>query len=63
MDADVPIGAEVQVVWGEPDGGSKKTTVQPHQQLAVRAVVSPVPYAITARSEYHGGWRTGLISA
>ncbi|QAY58856.1 aminomethyl transferase family protein [Microbacterium protaetiae] len=55
---DVPIGAEVRVVWGEPDGGSRKTTVEPHEQIAVRAVVSPVPYAVTARAEYHGGWRT-----
>ncbi|MFT4307564.1 MAG: aminomethyl transferase family protein, partial [Microbacterium sp.] len=58
VDADVPIGAEVRVVWGEPDGGSGKTTVEPHEQIAVRAVVSPVPYAETARTEYHGGWRT-----
>jgi vanillate/3-O-methylgallate O-demethylase len=62
VDRDVPIGTEVQVVWGEPDGGSGKTTVQPHDQIAVRAVVSPVPYAVTARTEYHGGWRsTGTI--
>ena len=36
-------------MWGEPDGGSKKTTVEPHEQFAVRAIVSPVPYAETAR--------------
>lgn len=58
VDRDVPIGAEVRVVWGEPDGGSKKTTVEPHDQIAVRAIVSPVPYAETARQEYQGGWRT-----
>ncbi|MEF2976041.1 vanillate/3-O-methylgallate O-demethylase [Subtercola sp. YIM 133946] len=58
VDHDVPIGAEVNVVWGEPDGGSRKTTVQPHEQIAVRAIVSPVPYAETARTEYQGGWRT-----
>ena len=51
------------MVWGEPNGGSKKTTVEPHEQLAVRAVVSPVPYAVTARTEYHGGWRTAAVSA
>jgi len=53
----VPIGAEVRVLWGEQPN-SKKATVQPHEQIAVRAVVSPVPYAVTARTEYHGGWRT-----
>jgi vanillate/3-O-methylgallate O-demethylase len=63
VNPDVPLGAEVRVVWGEPDGGSKKTTVQPHDQLEVRAVVSPAPYAVTARGEYHGGWRSGAASA
>ena len=58
----MPIGTEVRVVWGEPDGGSRKTTVEPHEQIAVRAVVSPVPYAVTARTEYHGGWRTAAVA-
>jgi vanillate/3-O-methylgallate O-demethylase len=58
IDPDVEIGTEVTVVWGEPDGGSRKTTVEPHQQIHVRAVVSPVPYAVTARTEYAEGWRT-----
>ena len=58
VDRDVPIGAEVRVVWGEPDGGSRKTTVEPHEQIEVRAVVSPVPYSEVARRDYHGGWRT-----
>jgi vanillate/3-O-methylgallate O-demethylase len=58
VDPSVEIGTEVQVVWGEPGGGSRKATVQPHQQITVRAVVSPVPYAVTARTEYHEGWRT-----
>jgi vanillate/3-O-methylgallate O-demethylase len=58
VDPDVAIGAEVHVVWGEPGGGSRKATVQPHRQLNVRAVVSPVPYAVTARLEYAEGWRT-----
>ncbi len=43
LDPDVPLGAEVRVIWGEPDGGSRKTTVQPHEQFAVRAIVSPTP--------------------
>ncbi|WP_460773138.1 vanillate/3-O-methylgallate O-demethylase [Microbacterium sp. GXF7504] len=63
VDADVPVGAEVRVVWGEPDGGSGKTTVEPHEQIAIRAVVSPVPYAVTARTEYQGGWRTGAVAS
>ncbi|UZX05131.1 aminomethyl transferase family protein [Arthrobacter sp. CDRTa11] len=62
VDANVEIGTEVHVIWGEPDGGSRKTTVEPHQQISVRAVVSPAPYAVTARTEYHGGWRTAAAA-
>ena len=62
VDRDIPLGTEVRVVWGEPDGGSAKKTVEPHEQIAVRAIVSPAPYAETARREYHGGWRsTGAL--
>jgi vanillate/3-O-methylgallate O-demethylase len=46
-------------VWGEPNGGSRKAAVEPHEQTEVRVVVSPVPYSAVARVEYHGGWRTG----
>jgi vanillate/3-O-methylgallate O-demethylase len=55
---DVPLGAEVRVLWGEADGGTKKTTVQPHEQFSARAIVSPAPYAKMARETYHQGWRT-----
>ena len=59
VDAEVPIGAEVRVVWGEPNGGTKKASVEPHEQTEVRAVVSPIPYSTVARATYQGGWRTG----
>ncbi|MFF0501810.1 hypothetical protein ACFYU5_35855 [Nocardia aobensis] len=58
VNPDVPLGAEVRVIWGEPDGGSGKSTVQPHDQLAVRAIVSPAPYSVMARDSYQAGWRT-----
>ncbi|HLH66774.1 MAG TPA: hypothetical protein VKV27_13835 [Solirubrobacteraceae bacterium] len=58
VDPRVPIGAEVRVVWGEPNGGSRKVTVDRHRQLEVRAIVSPAPYAVTARLQYAEGWRT-----
>jgi len=58
VDPSVEIGDEVQVVWGEPDGGTRKKTVEPHRQLAVSAVVSPVPYSDDARLRYAEGWRT-----
>jgi vanillate/3-O-methylgallate O-demethylase len=62
VNPDVPLGAEVRVVWGEPDGGSRKTTVQPHEQFSVRAVVSPAPYAVMARETYQKGWRTAATA-
>ena len=58
LDPSVEIGTEVSVIWGEPGGGSSKATVEPHQQIAVRAVVSPAPYSVTARTTDHEGWRS-----
>ena len=58
INPDIPVGTELHVVWGEPNGGTKKSNVQPHKQKTVRVVVSPVPYAVTARLEYAEGWRT-----
>jgi vanillate/3-O-methylgallate O-demethylase len=58
IDPTIPVGTEVRVVWGEEGGGTKKTTVEPHRQLEVRAVVSPVPYSRVARETYKEGWRT-----
>jgi vanillate/3-O-methylgallate O-demethylase len=58
LDPRIEVGTELELVWGEPDGGSRKTTVQPHKQINVRVVVSPVPYAAPARLEYAEGWRT-----
>lgn len=58
VDPDVPEGTELRVIWGEPDGGTRKTTVEPHRQFEARVVVSPVPYSAVARKDYQGGWRT-----
>ena len=58
IDHEIPVGTELNVLWGEPNGGSRKTTVEPHKQIAVRAVVSPVPYSVTARETYQGGSKT-----
>jgi vanillate/3-O-methylgallate O-demethylase len=63
VNPDVPLGAEVKVIWGEPGGGTRKTTVQPHEQFAVRAVVSPAPYAAIVRDTYRPGWRTAAATA
>lgn len=58
VDPDVEIGDEVKLVWGESGGGSKKTTVERHRQLEIRAIVSPVPYSRVVRESYAKGWRT-----
>jgi len=58
LDPRIELGTELTLLWGEPGGASRKATVQPHRQLSVRVIVSPVPYAETARREYATGWRT-----
>jgi vanillate/3-O-methylgallate O-demethylase len=58
VDPGVEIGAELTLVWGEEGGGTKKTTVERHKQMEVRAVVSPVPYSKVVRETYAEGWRT-----
>ena len=45
------------VIWGEPDGGSQKTTVEDHQQIEVGVTVAPVPYSRAVRDSYEGAWR------
>lgn len=59
VDPDIEVGNEVTLVWGEESGGSKKTTVERHKQIEIRAIVSPVPYSEVARKSYAAGWRTG----
>ncbi len=52
-------GTEVTLIWGEENGGTRKPTIERHQQMEIRAIVSPVPYAETARKIYADGkgWR------
>jgi syringate O-demethylase len=51
-------GTEVTLVWGEPDGGSAKPTVERHTQVEIGALVSPVPYTEAVRQSYApGSWR------
>jgi syringate O-demethylase len=54
-------GTEVILVWGEENGGTAKPAVESHVQTEIRAMVSPVPYAEVARTEYAEGWRTGKV--
>ena len=59
VDPSIKEGSEVLLTWGEPNGGTKKITVERHKQLDIRAVVSPVPYSSVVRETYADGWRTG----
>jgi len=59
VDPEVNIGDELQLTWGEENGGTAKPTVERHQQIDVRVRVSPVPYSSVARETYAEGWRTG----
>ena len=58
VDVNVPIGAEVTLIWGEEGGGSRKPVVERHAQTEIRAIVSPCPYSEVARTTYAEGWRT-----
>lgn len=58
VDPDIAEGTEVTLVWGEENGGTAKTTVERHQQIEIRAVVSPVPYSAVVRESYEEGWRS-----
>jgi vanillate/3-O-methylgallate O-demethylase len=57
VDPDVEIGTEVSLLWGEENGGTKKTTVERHKQIEIRAIVSSVPYSKVVRETYEGEWR------
>jgi vanillate/3-O-methylgallate O-demethylase len=51
-------GTQLSLIWGEENGGTKKTTVERHKQTELKVVVGPTPYAAPARETYHQGWRT-----
>lgn len=51
-------GTIVDFIWGEPNGGTSKPTVEPHRQVMIKAVVSAVPYSEVARTIYADSWRT-----
>jgi vanillate/3-O-methylgallate O-demethylase len=58
VDPGIEVGTEVTLIWGEPDGGTRKASVErPHKQARVRATVSPVPFSAEAREHYAEGWR------
>lgn len=59
VEPDIREGDVLTLVWGEPDGGTAKTSTERHSQAEVRVRVSHVPYSRQARESYAAGsWRT-----
>ncbi|MBL4808414.1 MAG: aminomethyltransferase family protein [Rhodobacteraceae bacterium] len=58
VDADVQIGDVLTLTWGEPNGGSGKTSTERHKQAEIRVRVSDTPYSAEARDNYADSWRT-----
>jgi vanillate/3-O-methylgallate O-demethylase len=55
-------GTQLTLVWGEENGGTKKTTVERHKQIELNVEVGPTPYGSLARETYQQGWRTAKAS-
>ncbi|HEY4032142.1 MAG TPA: aminomethyl transferase family protein [Caulobacteraceae bacterium] len=55
VDERAGLGDEVEVTWGEPDGGTPRPVVERHVQKAIRARVRPWPWAKAAREGYRPG--------
>ena len=58
VEKDINVGDVLTLVWGEPNGGSGKTSTERHKQKEIRVRVSPTPYAAEARDNYADSWRT-----
>ncbi len=52
LDADIPDGAGVEVVWGEDPVSRKAGVDANHRQVRIRATVAPAPYHEFARTVY-----------
>jgi vanillate/3-O-methylgallate O-demethylase len=61
VDAGINVGDVLELTWGEEGGGTRKPTVERHQQIDVRVKVAPAPYARDAREGYHAGWRSRQV--
>ncbi len=57
VDADVEVGDEFVMLWGEPET-TGKTSTEKHKQAEIRVRVAPTPYSREARENYADSWRT-----
>jgi vanillate/3-O-methylgallate O-demethylase len=62
VNPDIEVGEVLELVWGEENGGTEKTSTERHRQTTIRVKVSPVPYAREARENYADSWRTRKAS-
>lgn len=46
------VGKKLEVLWGEPDGGSNKPVVERHIQTEIKATVTDCPISAEARESY-----------
>jgi syringate O-demethylase/vanillate/3-O-methylgallate O-demethylase len=51
-EAHAAVGSTLNILWGEPDGGSNRPNVERHVQTSVRATVSGWPFSSLARKDY-----------
>lgn len=58
VDSTVEVGDILTLIWGEPDGGTDKSSTERHVQIEIRVRVSKVPYSAEARDNYADSWRT-----
>jgi len=52
VNPDIELGDEVVISWGEAGGGYGNHRVPATDRFPIRAIVSPAPYAVTARTDY-----------
>src|SRR5690606_21590868 len=57
VDADLKVGDQLTLVWGEPEP-TGKTPTEPHKQAEIRVLVAPTAYGREARENYADSWRT-----
>src|SRR5690606_22467992 len=59
----VEYGKEVSQVWGAPNEGTTKPSLEPNNQTEIKAIVSPVPNTEVARNSYPDTWRQTGVGA
>jgi len=58
VDPEINVGDVLTMVWGEDNGGTRKTSVERHKQTEIRVKVAQTPYSRDARESYVESWRT-----